>query len=171
MINPIVQIFASGGTGWIIDRYHWKYLTGFGLLVASVAGFFMGYALIALNFILILVMMIFRSIGTSLFQGQKNIDVMNALPREQATTASSVSTTAGCLGASLGVTLASLLITLELNGAGYHGPILSAGVNLLSQSVGWVIILGGALCAVGSLASIILNLNTNTGSFPGDGCR
>lgn len=171
MINPIVQIFASGSTGWVIDQYHWRYLSGFGLLIVSVSGFFMGYALIALNFILILVMMILRSIGASLFQGQKNIDVMNALPREQAATASSVSTTAGCLGASLGVTLASLLITLELTSAGYHGPILSADINLLSQSVGWVIIFGGALCAVGSLASIILNLNAKTGSLPGDGYR
>lgn len=60
-------------------------------------------------------------------------------------------------GPVLGITLASLLITLELNTAGYFGPILSADIGLLSRSVGWAIVLTGGLCAIGALASIIRN--------------
>ena len=159
MITPIVQIFASGIIGWVIDRYHWKYLAGIGLMAVTVSGFFIGYAMIVMNLTVIVVMMILRSIGASIFQGQKNIDVMTALPTDKAVIASSVSTTAGCLGASLGVSFASVLITLELNSAGYHGPILSAGLNLLSGSIGSVMVLTGALCAIGGCASIIRNIH------------
>jgi len=55
-VNPIVQIFASGAVGWIIDRYHWKYLSGFGLVVVSAVGFLMGCTLFAVNFTLIICM-------------------------------------------------------------------------------------------------------------------
>ena len=159
MVNSFVQIFASSTTGWVIDRYKWKYLAGFGLFVVSGAGFFMGYTLIAMNFALILVMLILQGIGISLFIGQKNIEVLNALPANKAATASSVSTTAGSLGASLGVTLASLLVTLEINSSGYHGPILSADADLLSHSIGYVIILTGGICMFGACLSVIRNTN------------
>jgi len=159
MVNSIVQIFASGTTGWVIDQYRWKYLAGFGLFVVTVTAFLMGYALITINFALILAMFILRTIGASLFLGQKNIEVMNALPEEKAATASSVSTTISCLGASVGVSTASLLVTLQINSAGYHGPILSAGTDLLSRSIGLVIVFTACICLIVACASIIRNMD------------
>jgi len=159
MINSVVQIFASSTTGWIIDRYSWKYLSGFGLFIVFGAAFFMGYALIAINFALILTMFILRIIGASIFLGQKNIEVMNALPMEKAATASSVATTASSLGASLGVSIASFMVTILINQAGYHGPILSAEPDLLSGSIGLVVILTAVICLIAGSASIIRNMD------------
>jgi len=156
MISPVIQVFAAGSTGWIIDKYPWKYLAGFGLLIVSLATLLMGYALIAINIGLILFLIIMRSIGASLFQGQKGIDVMNALPKEQMALASSVSTTAGCLGSACGVTITAMLMTVFLQYAGYFGPVLQADAGLLSWASASVVIVTGALCIPGVYASYSL---------------
>ncbi|PWR71286.1 MFS transporter [Methanospirillum lacunae] len=156
MITPIVQIFASSTTGWIIDRYNWRYLAGSGLLIVSLTSLCTGYAFVAINIGLILILMVFRSIGVSFFQSQKSIDVMNALPKEQMALASSVSTTAGCLGSACGVTLAAMLMTGVLHSAGYFGPILQANLGLLTWASAVVVIITGVLCIPGACASYIL---------------
>ncbi|WP_319579819.1 MFS transporter [uncultured Methanospirillum sp.] len=161
IVSPVVQIFASSATGWIIDRYHWKYQACSGLLIVSLASLLTGYALITVNLGFILLLMIVRSIGASLFQGQKSIDVMNALPKEQMALASSVSTTAGCLGSTCGVTIAALLMTVVLHGAGYFGPILQADAGLLSWAGAVAVVITGALCIPGAYASYALNRNLN----------
>ncbi len=161
MVSPIVQIFASSATGWIIDRYHWKYQACSGLLIISLASLMTGYALITVNLGFILLLMIVRSIGASLFQGQKSIDVMNSLPKEQMALASSFSTTAGCLGSTCGVTIAALLMTVVLHGAGYFGPILQADAGLLSWAGAVAVVITGALCIPGAYASYALNRNLN----------
>jgi len=161
MVSPIVQIFASSATGWVIDRYHWKYLACSGLLIVSLASLLTGYALISVNLGFILFLMIVRNIGASLFQGQKSIDVMTALPKEQMALASSVSTTAGCLGSTCGVTIAAMLMTVVLHGAGYFGPVLQADARLLSWAGAVAVVVTGGLCIPGAYASYALNRNMN----------
>ncbi|MDD1728264.1 MAG: MFS transporter [Methanospirillum sp.] len=157
MISPVVQVFASSATGWIIDRYHWNYLACLGLLIVSLASLLTGYALVTINMGFILFLMVVRSIGASLFQGQKSIDVMNALPKEQMALASSVSTTAGCLGSTCGVTIAAMLMTVVLHGVGYFGPVLQADAGLLSWAAAVAVMVTGALCIPGAYVSYALN--------------
>lgn len=121
----------------------------------------MGYGIIAINFIIILLMFSLRTVGASLFTGQKNIEVMSALPVEKAATASSVATTASSLGASVGVSLASFLVTFQLHRAGYYGPVLSAHTELLSSVIGLVIIISAGICFFAAIASFYRNMGLN----------
>lgn len=82
-------------------------------------------------------------------------------------TASRVSTTAGCISASPGVSFSSLILTMELNLVGYHGHVLSAGTTLLSHPAGWISTFTSFLHGLGIFAPIILN----TSDLWGDGNR
>lgn len=163
MITPVVQVFVSSATGWIIDRYHWRYLSSFGLFLVVLTSFCTGYAFYKVQIGLILCLLVFRSIGVSLFQSQKSIDVMNALPKEQMALVSSVSTTAGCLGCVCGVTFAAMLMTGVLQSTGYAGPILQADAGLLSWASAIVVIMTGGLCIPGAFASYVLKRHQSPG--------
>lgn len=155
MVNPVVMVAASGTTGWIIDRYHWKYFAGTGLVIAAVSGFFLGYALFALSLLLIVLMLVLWGIGMLAFNMQNRIDILKSLPNEKAAVATSLSTTTRTFGASLGVMAGSLLLTILLSTwYGYSGPVLAAGPANLANAVSIVVIVSGVLFAIAALISL-----------------
>ncbi|MFA5331454.1 MAG: MFS transporter [Methanoregula sp.] len=155
MVNPVVMVAASGATGWIIDRYRWKYFAGTGLAVSAVATFFLGYAFFALNLIVILAMLVLWGIGMLAFNMQNRIDILKSLPYEKAAVATSLSTTTRTFGASLGVMAGSTLLTLLLGSwYGYTGPVLAAGPANLADAAGIVVIAGGVLFVVAAFLSL-----------------
>jgi hypothetical protein len=61
------------------------------------------------------------------------------------------------LGMSLGVSIASLLLTLKLSAAGSDGVVFLAGPSLLAGSIGAIIVVPGVLCLAAAVASVIRN--------------
>jgi hypothetical protein len=72
-------------------------------------------------------------------------------------TASSLSSAVRNMGMSLGVSISTLLLSLQLGLAGYHGPALDAKPPLLSLTISNVMIFAAALCILGAAAAFIRN--------------
>ncbi len=161
MIVPFIMVVGSPASGWLYDRHHWKHFAALGMMILAASMFFMSYTarigdpkLMILSFLPI-------GIGCALFQSPNNAEAMSALPRDKMSTASSVTATVRNLGMALGVSISSVLISMQLAAAGYHGTILGADPELLSIAISNVIMASGALCVMGMLASLLRNLDIN----------
>ena len=73
---------------------------------------------------------------------------MNALPKEQLSTASSVIATSRNLGMALGVSLGSILLSFQLLTAGYGGDVITADPILLAISISRIMAVSAVLCLV-----------------------
>lgn len=162
LIVPAIMVIGSPFTGWLYDKHHNRYYAAFGMAVLALSLMLMGYmagtevpnpGLLLLTFVPV-------GIGAAFFQSPNNTEVMRALPREKVNIASSFTATVRNLGMALGVSLSSVLVSLQLAQAGYSGAILDAGPGLLSSSISRVMILAGALCVVGTLTCIIRGMDT-----------
>jgi predicted MFS family arabinose efflux permease len=154
LVVPLVMVIASPVAGWLYDRRHWRYYGAAGMAVVAAAYVILGL-LARGSFSLgsLALLFVVLGLGSALFQSPNSTEVMNALPREQTAIASSVSAAARNLGMTLGVALASLLITVQLRVAGAGGSVLDAGRPLLARTVGNILV-GSGLLAV--IASVIL---------------
>ncbi len=97
-------------------------------------------------------------IGNALFQSPINTEIMNALPKSKIGMASSLSSALRNLAMAIGVSISSILLTLQLNQVGYHGPVLDASPDLLSLTISNVMIAAAALCILGTLTAILRNM-------------
>lgn len=158
MLPPLVMMFAAPLSGWLYDKYHWKYASAIGLLVMALSFFLQGYSFAAASFVLILAAFALRGVGDGIFQSINSAEVMNALPLEKVAIASSVSSTVGNLGNALGAMTAGILLVFSLNSAGYAGPVFSAGPTLLANSIGGIMVVAGALCLVAMATSALRNI-------------
>jgi hypothetical protein len=70
----------------------------------------------------------------------------------------------------VGASLASVILTLKLQMAGYTGEILSAGSSLLSNSVSIIMLVAAGLCIISSIFSILRN-NDDTELVTGENER
>jgi hypothetical protein len=95
------------------------------------------------------------ALGSALFQAPNNTEIMRALPPTMAGTASSVTATVRNLGMALGVSFAGILISVQLAGAGYHGPILNADRSLLAGTVSTVLVAASIGCALAAAVSLL----------------
>jgi MFS family permease len=109
------------------------------------------------NLMLIVATYAIQGFGGSLFQSPNNTELMGALPPRQRGIASSLSATFRNLGMSLGVSIASILVALQLSAAGYYGAILEADDALLAGVVSNVIFASVALCVAGAVVSLMRN--------------
>lgn len=158
MVVPVFLMFAAPAGGMLYDKYHWKFLTSLGLLIVALGFFLLAYGYSTVSFWPIILAFAVWGIGTGLYLGPNNAEMMNALPLEKTAVASSVSSTGMSLGMSLGVSIASLLLTLKLSVAGYDGVVFQAGQSLLASSIGAIVIVSGALCLVAAAASGLRNV-------------
>jgi hypothetical protein len=95
------------------------------------------------------------AIGNALFQSPNNTEIMRALPLKKVGTASSVSATVRNLGMTLGVSLSSILLTFQLQSAGYTGPVIGAPPAFLVASISTIMFAGGGCCFIGAVASLL----------------
>jgi hypothetical protein len=58
---------------------------------------------------------------------------------------------------SLGVSIAAILVSFQLNAAGYSGPILEAGTTL-NPVISNIMFVSAALCLVAAVASLLRNI-------------
>ncbi len=96
------------------------------MLITSLAFLMLAYFAITRQVPGMLFAFVLFGIGVGLFQSPNNTTIMSALPRQHMAVASSVTATGRNLGMALGVSFGSILLTLQLGNAGYHGAVLDA---------------------------------------------
>jgi MFS family permease len=143
------MVIASPVTGWLYDRFPSRYysaagigLTGISLLLLSSSARSVDLPMIVLSFIPL-------SVGSALFQSPNNTEIMRSLPAEKTGITSSLSATLRNLAMTLGVSVASIILTFQLHSSGYYGPILQADPPLLAGSIGDILVAGAFLCFAG----------------------
>jgi EmrB/QacA subfamily drug resistance transporter len=157
LIAPLIMVIAAPITGWIFDKYQYRFMAAAGITLSGISLLYLSYAARTMDLIMIVIGFIPLAIGNALFQSPNNTEIMRALPLEKIGVASSVSATIRNLGMTLGVSFSSILITFLLKSGGYVGPVIDADPILLASSIGIIMIIGAALCFMGTGVSIIRN--------------
>jgi predicted MFS family arabinose efflux permease len=146
------MVVASPVAGWLYDRRHWRYYGATGMAVVAAAYVVLGVlARGQLSLAALAGLFVVLGLGSALFQSPNSTEVMSALPRAQTAVASSVSAAARNLGMTLGVALASLLLTVQLGAGGFSGDLLDADKGLLARSIGVIMAASGVLAAAASV--------------------
>jgi EmrB/QacA subfamily drug resistance transporter len=161
LIVPAIMAFGSPLGGWIYDRYHYRYNSALGMIIVAASLLLMGKALLQENMSLILVAFILLGLGSALFQSPINTEIMTGLPKSKLAAASSISSTARNFGMALGVSISTLLLTLQLSRAGYYGSALDATPQMLSIAISNVMTIAAALCILGTLTAVLRNDDGN----------
>lgn len=156
LIVPIVVVFASPFTGWLYDKHYNRYYATLGMMVMATSLIFMGILAqgAGRNIELLLATLVPWGLGGTLFLSPSNTEVMRAFPWDKMNIASGFVATIRNLGMALGVSIASVLVSLQLHQAGYYGTILCADTGLLSTAISRVMIIAGILCLFGTLISL-----------------
>ncbi|MCD1294938.1 MFS transporter [Methanocella sp. CWC-04] len=162
LIMPLVMMIGSPLSGWLYDKYRSKHLSALGMLIMSLSTLLLGYLCLAGDMMLIIVCFVLLGVGSAIFQSPNNTEMMNALPKSKIAIGSSASATLRNLGMTLGVSLSSIMVTLQLSMAGYDGAILEAGTPLLSGTIGNIMFMAGLLCAIGVVTSLLRNIDIKT---------
>ncbi len=157
LIVPAIMAFGSPLGGWIYDRYHYRYNSALGMIVVAMSLMIMGGAIRRDDMSMIYLSLIILGIGSIFVQSPINTEIMTALPREMLGTASSLSSAVRNMGMALGVTISTLLLSQQLNLAGYQGAVLDARPELLSATISNVMIIAAALCVLGTAAAFLRN--------------
>ncbi|HEY3418978.1 MAG TPA: DHA2 family efflux MFS transporter permease subunit [Methanomassiliicoccales archaeon] len=158
MVLPAVLVFGAPITGKMYDKTHSKYYSPAGHLIRAVSLFLMAFAFVSTNLMLVLAAFFIMGVGSALFQSPNNTEVMVALPREKAGIASSMSATLRNLGMALGVSLGTILLTLQMGAVSVSNIEGGAGTSELASAVGIIMVVSGII----SLAGAVLSLKGNT---------
>ena len=155
LIVPAITVFGSPLAGWLYDRYHWRYYSALGMALMAAVMISMGFMSRridqTIDQTLILLSLIPLGIGSALFQSPNNTEIMKSLPCEKLGTASSVRATVVCLGMALGVSISSILVSVQLSWAGLKGPMIDVGPGMLTVMISNIIIISGLLCLAGTV--------------------
>lgn len=156
LIVPVIVVIASPLSGWLYDKHHNSYYAAMGMIITAASLILMGILAQGEGRYpeLLLSTLVPWGIGGTLFLSPSNTDVMRAFPQAKMNIASGLVATIRNLGMALGVSLSSILVSLQFNNAGYNGAMLDASISLLSSTISRVMILAGILCILGTLISI-----------------
>lgn len=162
---PLVTGIAAPVSGYLYDRLQSTFHSSFGMLVSAVALFVLGFAAGGSNAPLLVAGLGLYGLGTGLFTSPNNTEIMSALPPDRSGTASSVLATVRNFGNVVGVSLASILLSLLLRSAGFDGVVsASAGdPGALAASIGLVFFAAGAACVAGVATSLAVGLGRQRG--------
>lgn len=158
IVLPAVLVFGSPVIGRIYDRTHSRYYSPAGHLIRGVSLFLMAFAFVSTNLGLVLAAFFIMGIGSALFQSPNNTEVMVALPREKSGIASSMSATLRNLGMALGVSVGTILLTLQMGAVNISSINGGAGASDLANAVGIIMVVSGIV----SIAGAGLSLKGNT---------
>lgn len=153
MVIPVIMAVASPICGWLYDKHYSRYYAAGGLTIMTAAYLLYGTLAPYAQMPGIIAALILTGLGGALFQSPNNTEIMSALPREKTAVASSLMATMRNLGMSLGVSLASILLSLQLHGAGHRGEVLAAGRALLAMVIGRTMYAAAAVIFAGALIS------------------
>lgn len=157
LINPAVMVIVAPVAGALYDRHPKRNYSSLGMLITSIAFLMLAYFAIIQQVPGMLVAFVLFGIGIGLFQSPNNTTIMCALPREHMAVASSVTATGRNLGMALGVSFGSILLSLQLGIAGYHGAVLDADPALLAVSISKIMVISAVLCLIVALLTLKRN--------------
>ncbi len=151
IIIPLVVCVVSPLSGWFYDRVESHRHSSFGMLVLALSLAGLSYFTISRDMLAIFSCFALLGLGNGLFQSPNNTEVMSALSAEKSHTASSVLAMVRNMGLTLGVSVASILMSVWLGGA----SIFASGTAAASGATSIVMIGAGLLCAVGVVTSLL----------------
>jgi EmrB/QacA subfamily drug resistance transporter len=150
LILPLSMLVASPVFGWLYDHYRSSRYPVTGLAVMGIAFFGCGAAFTHMDIWLILGLFVIAGISRSVYQGPNSIEIMTSLPQELHGIGSSLITTLQYLGIMFGISLATFLMTAQLDWAGYAG-LTVASPALLATIFGYCMYAAGFLCLAGAV--------------------
>ena len=153
MVLPTVTMFGSPIVGRMYDRKPSRPYAAAGHAVRVFSFLLMAYSFLNLNVLLSVVGFFFMGIGSSLFQAPNNSDMMLSLPREKSGVASSLQATIRNLSMSMGVSLATILMTFMMGSMDYGAIAGGPLAGELASSVSIAVVVGGALSLIGVVIS------------------
>ena len=158
MVLPAVLVFGAPITGKMYDKTHSRYYSPAGHLIRGVSLFLMAFAFVNTNLVLVLVAFFLMGIGSALFQSPNNTEVMVALPKDKAGIASSMSATLRNLGMALGVSVGTILLTLQMGAVNISNINGGAEALDLANAVGIIMVVSG----ITSIAGAVISLKGNS---------
>jgi EmrB/QacA subfamily drug resistance transporter len=159
LIVPAIMAVGSPLGGWIYDKYHYKYNSALGMLIVVASLLTAAYSFRSIDERAMILSFVLMGIGNALSQSPISTEIMSGLPRSMLGTASSLSSAVRNLGMALGVSISSILLTQQLNWAGYYGSVLQASPEMLSMTISNVMIIAGGLCLLGTAVAVLRNLD------------
>lgn len=155
IIIPIVVSVVAPLSGWLYDKFESGYHSSIGMLIMAISLILLGIFISASSFMILAACFVAIGIGNGLFQSPNNNEVMSALPPHKSSTASSTLATVRNLGMAMGVSFASILLSIQLNACGFNGPVVGAAPAILSQAISGVLLAAGMLCLAGAGMSLL----------------
>jgi MFS family permease len=153
MVLPAVMMFGSPIAGRMFDRTHSPYYAMAGQILRGSSLLLLAYAFLSMNVPLTLAAFFFMGVGSSLFQSPNNTEMMMVLPKEKTGVASSVQATLRNLSMALGVSLATIMMTLLIGSMDYSAIAGGPLAGELAEAVSLAIVVSGLLSLVGALLS------------------
>jgi EmrB/QacA subfamily drug resistance transporter len=161
LIVPAIMAVGSPLGGWIYDKYHYKYNSALGMLIVVASLLTAAYSFRSVDERAMILSFALMGIGNALSQSPISTEIMSGLPRSMLGTASSLSSAVRNLGMALGVSISSILLTQQLNWAGYYGSVLQASPEMLSMTISNVMIIAGGLCLLGTAVAVLRNVDSH----------
>lgn len=153
MVLPAITMFGSPLVGRIYDRRRIFPYTTIAHLIRAAAFFMMAYAFMHANIPLVLIAFAVMGMGTCIFQTPNNAELMMALPMKKSGLASSIQATTRNLSLAVGVSLATILMTLMMGSMDYGAIAGGPLAGELSSSVATAVAFGGVLSLAGAAIS------------------
>ncbi len=145
MMIPLMMIVVSPVVGWLYDRHRMDYPTS-GLILVAISCIVQAIASFLVNCEIILVALCLRGIGSGLFQGPNNTEILHSLDPEKTAMSSSVASASRTLGIALGVSFACIFMSMGSGYSGQSGPVLSQGVESMRYACGITLFAAGIVC-------------------------
>ncbi|MDM7912843.1 MAG: hypothetical protein QUS09_07075, partial [Methanotrichaceae archaeon] len=140
-----VQAVGAAAAFSISAALIYKYSSALGMLIVVASLLIAAYSFRSLDERAMIISFMLMGIGNAISHGPINTEIMSGLPGSMLGTASSVSSAVRNLGMALGVSVSSILLTQQLNWAGYYGSVLQASPEMLSTTISNVMIIAGGL--------------------------
>lgn len=155
MLLPSVMMFGSPLVGRVYDKVRFRPYAAAGHLVRAGSMLLLAFGLLTLNVPLTLVAFALMGVGSSLFQTPNNSEFMLCLPREKGGLASSIQATTRNLSMSVGVSLATMLMTFMMGSMDYSAIAGGPLAGELATSVAVAISVGAVLSVLGAGLSFL----------------
>ena len=153
MILPAITMFGSLLVGRIYDKRRlWPYTT-VAHLVRALGFFLMAYGFLSLSLPLTLVAFAVMGLGSCLFQTPNNAEMMLSLPMRKSGLASSIQATTRNLSMAVGISLATIFMTVLMGSMDYGAIAGGPLAGELARSVTIAVAFGGVLSMVGAMIS------------------
>ena len=153
MVLPMVTIFGSPLVGKMYDSQRFRPYAMAGHLVRAGGFFVMSFGFLIISIPLTVAGFFLMGIGSSLFQTPNNAEMMLALPREKSALASSIQATTRNLSVAMGISIATILMTLMMGSMDYGAIAGGPLAGELARPVAIAISFGGALSLMGAAIS------------------